>query len=174
MTWLLVLQVLVAVPAPGATNPAITARTQAQTICAPSGWTTKVIRPPTSYTTRLKRQQLDALGYTVWNPLPSVPTKSGRSVRPDIRYCIPRSANVACYELDHQIPLTLGGHPSDVRNLWPQPIAEALQKDRLEQTLHRRVCAGQVSLTEAQRAISTDWRSAYRRFLGTDPKVGLR
>src|SRR4051812_305365 len=120
---------LMAVPnpatTPGARNPAIDFRNQAQTICNPHGWTTKLVRPPVSVTNAIKARQMRALGYTVPNPLPRVMTKRG-GTRPDIRLCVPRSANPACYELDHVIALTLGGHPSAEANLWPQPIADAL------------------------------------------------
>jgi hypothetical protein len=57
---LLVLQLtLAALPnpatTPGATNPAISFRNQATTICAPTGWTTKLVRPPVSVTNAIKR-----------------------------------------------------------------------------------------------------------------------
>jgi hypothetical protein len=164
--WLLAVALTLPNPAttPGAVNPAISFRNQADTICAPIGWTTKTIRPSTSYTNAVKRRQMLALGYTVANPLPLVATKRG-GTRPDIRFCVPRSANPACYELDHLVPLSLGGAGADVKNLWVQPIAEALVKDVLERTLRARVCAGRVDLVEAQRAISTDWKTAYRHFM---------
>lgn len=151
-------------PPAGALNPAITWKTAYKTICARGGWSTKVIRPSSSYTSALKRRWMLALGYTVANPLPLVSTPRG-GTRPDIRYCVPRSANPACYELDHVVPLSIGGAPSDERNLWVQPIAEALIKDRLEQTLRASVCAGTVDLVEAQRAIASDWWNAHRVYV---------
>jgi hypothetical protein len=78
-------------------------------------------------------------------------------------YGIPYSQH-AKYELDHYIPRELGG-ADDVRNLWPQPFTgpnNAHEKDRLENALHRAVCAGQVSLSDAQEAIRSDWLAAYR------------
>jgi hypothetical protein len=33
------------------------------------------------------------------------------------------------YEVDHLIPLELGGDPTSILNLWPEPIASARQKD---------------------------------------------
>jgi len=59
-------------------------------------------------------------------------------------------ADRRAYEFDHLIPRELGG-ADDVRNLWPQPIAEARVKDRQENRLHRDVCAGRLSLAAAQR-----------------------
>lgn len=70
--------------------------------------------------------------------------------------------NRAKYEFDHLIPRELGG-ADDIRNLWPQPLSEAVhKKDPLENVLHRRVCAGEISLEFAQEAISSDWFAAYR------------
>lgn len=73
--------------------------------------------------------------------------------------------NGACCEFDHLIPRELGG-ADDVRNLWPQPWAEARMKDRLENALHRRVCAGTISLRDAQSAIRTNWPNAYTTYVG--------
>ena len=70
-------------------------------------------------------------------------------------------------ELDHLIPLELGGSNSP-RNLWPQPYdgpMSAHAKDKLENRLHAMVCSGEISLQEAQRAIATDWVAAHRRFV---------
>ena len=66
-------------------------------------------------------------------------------------------------EFDHLVPRSLAG-ADDVRNLFPQAWPAAREKDRLEVRLGRLVCAGQLSLTEAQAAIRTDWRAAARRY----------
>lgn len=50
------------------------------------------------------------------------------------------------YEFDHLIPLCAGG-ANDVRNLWPQPLAEAHEKDKLEDE----VCNGMKGGTLTQR-----------------------
>lgn len=127
---------------PGATNPDITQATIDTTICRP-GWSTRSIRPPSSYTNELKRQQLA-----------------------DPRYTDKAPAN---YEEDHLIPLELGGAPRDPRNLWPETYdgpCGALVKDKLENRLHELVCNGTLTLAEAQRAIASDWEAAYRQFVG--------
>jgi hypothetical protein len=68
------------------------------------------------------------------------------------------------YELDHFIPLELGGCPDCVSNLWPEPWGPvgAREKDVVENYLRRRVCAGEMSLREAQRDISSDWVRIYQ------------
>src|SRR5207245_2486484 len=43
-------------------------------------------------------------------------------------------------EFDHLIPLELGG-ANGVANIWPEPLAEARIKDRLENELHAKACA---------------------------------
>lgn len=78
-------------------------------------------------------------------------------------YGVPWSQH-ANYEFDHLIPRELGG-ADDVANLWPQKWTgpnNARQKDRLENALHRAVCAGQLSLSDAQESIRRDWLSSYR------------
>jgi len=80
-------------------------------------------------------------------------------------YGIPWSEH-AQYEVDHLISRELGG-ADDVRNLWPQHWAGpfgAHDKDRLENKLHALVCAGKLTLAEAQRRIATDWVAAFREF----------
>ena len=66
------------------------------------------------------------------------------------------------YEVDHLISLELGGSPTDLRNLWPEPIDSARRKDRVENALHERVCSGHESLAQAQRDIARNWLTALR------------
>ena len=68
-------------------------------------------------------------------------------------------------ELDHLVSLELGGS-NDAANLWPQPHASAIVKDRLENELHRRVCAGDLPLNQAQSMIAHDWVEAYHALFG--------
>ena len=69
------------------------------------------------------------------------------------------------YEYDHLIPLELGGAPADRRNLWPEPGASPNPKDALEDWLRSMVCAGELTLATARRAIAVDWVAADRRFV---------
>ena len=126
---------------PGATNPAVTQANIHQTICV-SGWT-KTIRPPASYTNKLKAQQMIEYRYPPGTP--------------------PRSV-----EEDHLISLELGGSPTDPENLWPEPWAGewgARRKDVIETKLKHLVCSGAISLEAAQTAIRTDWIAAYHTYV---------
>jgi hypothetical protein len=112
-------------------NPAVTQETIATTICIP-GWT-KTVRPSARYTAAIKIKLIRELE-------------------------IPEELLVD-FELDHRIPLALGGAPSDERNLELQPWDEAGEKDRIETCLSRAVCAGIITLDEARRRIWADWRA---------------
>lgn len=76
-------------------------------------------------------------------------------------------ADHAKYEVDHLISRELGG-ADDVRNLWPEKWDGqdgAHAKDRLENALHRQVCAGAMTLEHAQQAIRSDWMAAFRLYV---------
>jgi hypothetical protein len=81
------------------------------------GCTGHPARPPSSYTTALKIQQIHDLGYTDTNP--------------------------SHYEEDHLVQLSLGGDSRDPMNLWPQPWVQAHRDDRIETDLWRRACLRQ-------------------------------
>jgi len=72
------------------------------------------------------------------------------------------------YEVDHFIPLELGGS-NNILNLWPQPYSgtwNSRVKDRLETYLHKLVCQGALTLADAQDEISSDWIAAYQYYFG--------
>jgi hypothetical protein len=129
---------------PGAVDPSVTQANLAETICGSgrSGRSTSDVRPPASYTNRLKHEQIQEYGYSDENPRD--------------------------YEEDHFIPLELGGNPRDPKNLWPEPYHASVDdggahaKDEVENYLHRQVCSGGMSLDEAQKKIARDWYSIYR------------
>ena len=106
---------------PGVLNPDVTEATIATTICV-QGWT-RTVRPPTEYTNALKLRQMRAYGEA--GP-PSV------------------------FQEDHLISLELGGHPTDPRNLWPEPYPRAAQVDQIENELNAQVCGGSLTLAQAQ------------------------
>ena len=66
------------------------------------------------------------------------------------------------------IPLEVGGSAASVKNLWPEPRAitwGAAKKDALENTMHRLVCSGSVSLAAAQRVFAINWIAGYQRYV---------
>lgn len=82
-------------------------------------------------------------------------------------YGIPYPQPPGAYELDHLIPLELGGDNANA-NLWPEAASPAPgfhQKDVLENALHQRVCSGGLDLSSAQHEIATDWSAAYQKYV---------
>ena len=106
---------------PGVLNPDVTQANITSTICL-HGWT-KTIRPTTSYTNDLKERQMR-------------------------EYAVGGSRSD--YQEDHLISLELGGHPTDPRNLWPEPYPRASEVDSIENDLNAKVCSGELSLETAQ------------------------
>ncbi|MCI4680788.1 hypothetical protein K9U33_19420, partial [Rhodoblastus acidophilus] len=88
-------------PAKPALNPTVTRAKIAETICA-TGWT-RTVRPYVSDMKRIKAEMLAAIGEPI--------ERRNR------------------YELDHIVPLALGGALIDRRNLALQPIDEAREKE---------------------------------------------
>ena len=58
--------------------------------------------------------------------------------------------------------------PHDLTTPDGQP-AGSDQKDRLENRLHKLVCAGKMPLAQAQYLIAKDWVGAYRQLIGPLP-----
>ena len=85
------------------------------------------IRPPVAYTNKLKKQ---------W---------------------VPAGHNPNEYELDHYIPIALGGDPKNPDNLWLQKWDDARRKDKQETLQHRDMCNGIYTPQEAQQHIR-DWK----------------
>ena len=119
---------------PGEADPRVTQDNIRSTICR-RGYAASV-RPPKAVTHEIKVRVTRDYG------MPNVPFSQ--------------------LELDHLIPLSLGG-ASTVRNLWPEvrrgPLGAA-RKDEVEQQLQDAVCRGRITLRQAQQEIATDWRSA--------------
>lgn len=123
---------------PGAIDPDITQANIDTTICRP-GYA-RSARPPFAVTDALKRRLM-----AVQHP----------------------GEAMADYELDHLIPISIGGAPLDRRDLWLQPRrgqASAGDKNILAYVLWRLVCEHRVPLGTAQDAIARDWIEAYDRY----------
>ena len=123
-----------------ALNPDVRQDTIQQTICI-AGYTASV-RPSTTYTNRVKAKLLRERGQT--------------------------QVSADEYELDHIVPLALGGHPRNLKNLMLQSWEGddgAMRKDRLERRLQVLVCSGKLLLNEARSAIYFDWQGAYVRYV---------
>ena len=126
---------------PGALNPAVTPATIKTTICV-HGWTATV-RPPTSWTDKIRAQDT------------------------------PPGHKPGDGELDHRLSIEDSGAPADVKNLWWEIYADrygARVKDVVETKLSRSVCAGKISLAEAQQALLGNWLVAYMKYVGPLPK----
>ncbi len=122
---------------PGDTDPKVTQDNIQQTICV-SGYT-KTVRPPVSYTDKLKVELMKEYGDT---------------------------DSPSNFELDHLISLELGGNPTSEANLWPESYNTALnarEKDKVENYLHGQVCSGKMNLQQAQLQISNNWTSVYQQ-----------
>lgn len=123
---------------PGSINPSVNQENIKDTICAPGF--SKTVRPPVSYTSPLKIHLMHSYGFT-----------DSRSK----------------YELDHLIPLEIGGNPKSVTNLWPEPGYGQYNfhiKDRFENYLHKAVCSGSMPLPEAQKEIATNWIANWKKY----------
>lgn len=67
------------------------------------------------------------------------------------------------YELDHLIPLSLGGN-NDIANLWPKsavPFPGFYEKNIMGNYLREEACAGNIALSVAQEKIARDWFLIY-------------
>lgn len=127
---------------PGAINANVTQGNIQSTICT-SGFTA-TIRPFSSFTTNLKKQQLDG------------------------DYAFYHDTNTSDFEEDHLISLEIGGSATSALNLWPEPYAGATGariKDVVENKLHELVCNGTIALNTAQQAISSNWFLAYEKYV---------
>jgi hypothetical protein len=130
------------VATPGAHDPLVKRSTIHATIGVP-GWTATV-RPPTSYTNALKRNKM---------------VEYGLDGSPDD------------YELDHLIPLCCGGHPTDERNLWPQPRAGlfgARTKDLTEVAAQHAILAGALHLDVVRHMFCDNWIDLHAKLFSSN------
>jgi uncharacterized protein YgiM (DUF1202 family) len=165
---------------PGKEDPGVTQDNIAKNICK-KGWSTESVRPPTSVTSKIKRDTMQIYGFK-------------------------DAANH--YELDHLISLQNGGCPACVENLFPEAygdrghpmtqnkratwnrenpgstevLAGALEKDLVENHVHDEICLSipnakmsayskkyppkvSVTLKRGQEILVTDWYACYRNMM---------
>lgn len=119
-----------------------------------SAFSTRMIRPPETYTNPLKLRLMESYG---------------------MRHRPARQGDLATnqVELDHDIGLEDIGHPYAVGNLWPMPRAKtapgnqptglpgpyAEQKDTIETRVHRLECADPAKAAEYAARLAADWHS---------------
>jgi hypothetical protein len=123
------------------TNPDVTQDSISTTICV-KGYT-KSVRPGVAYTNGIKKKLMREQGLDV--------------------------ATLHDYELDHIIPLEVGGHPRNPSNLMLQRWEgdnSARTKDKLENRLHAFVCKGKLSLKDAQTCIAENWQACLAKYPG--------
>ena len=127
MSYSAILAVLLAAPLLAqamALNPDVGPDTLETTICQ-VGYT-RTVRPSTTYTNGVKRKLMREAGID--------------------------ASREGDFELDHVVPLALGGSPRALENLMLQPWEGeegAKKKDKLEARLHKCVCVGALDLREA-------------------------
>ena len=116
---------------PGALNPDVTQANIKKTVCV-ANWT-KTVRPPASYTNKLKAQQMAELGL---------------------------KGDPHLWEEDHRVPLSVGGCPTCASNLWPEQWSGpqgAHAKDAIEDRVHRAICNGSLTLKQGQAIFLGNW-----------------
>ena len=136
-------------PDPSVTKGAIRIRSKA-TVCK-----TKWGKDERHVTQKMKDDVYAQYGTAPGQGVCAFKTHTGQSGKPVQEGC----------EIDHLISRELGGDDKP-ENLWPQPYTQnpgAHEKDWLENQLHKEVCAGTISLADAQKAIQTDWYAAYTK-----------
>jgi len=145
---------------PGVADPRVSQSDIDTTICR-WGWSSSV-RPPESYTEAVKRMEIGAGG--------TVSYQGVTYAAHGFELADPAPSH---YELDHLVPLELGGSPADPANLWPEsleapggpaPAGTGSQtKDRVENAARAAVCSGRMTLAAARSAISSDWEALGRQ-----------
>jgi hypothetical protein len=112
---------------------------------------------PGAYDPRITAGKLCSGSYSIESYRPS--ESQTERFKYDVAYPAYGVPDSATSELDHLIPLELGGSNSSY-NLWPEVGPLPNPKDRVEDALHNAVCAGKVSLRKAQIAIARNWITA--------------
>lgn len=124
---------------PGVVLASVTQATIRTTVCT-AGWA-QTQRPDPVWTERLKQKM--------------------------VRAYYPKGTSLTLFRLDALVPIEIGGDHYAVGNLWLEPTAESLVKDRVERAARTAICRkdNPIPLADAQEAIASNWR-AFGRSLG--------
>ena len=112
-------------------------------------------------TLRVTREDLCGSGYK--SPARKLPITLKRQIFD--RYGL--RAGAVGYNVDHLIPVSLGGSNSP-KNIWPQSLSGEWNyhmKNTLERRLYKMVCREAFALEKAQQEIAADWVSAYKKYI---------
>jgi hypothetical protein len=120
---------------------------------------------PGAYYSGLTRAVICAPGFRTGS-VRNVPEAEKHAV--EIEYGMAAKPYGRTIEIDHIVPLELGGS-NDIANLYPELAPGFRVKDALENTLHKLVCSGAITLHTAQRRIAADWTRLYQAVFGKAP-----
>jgi hypothetical protein len=127
---------------------------------------------PGAYYSKLTKRVLCSPSFRT-GPIRNVPLSVKHQV--EVAYGMAPRPYGSTLEIDHIISLELGGS-NDPRNLYPQKATFPdgspgfHVKDKLENAVHRAVCAGRIGLRTAQRRIAGNWELLYQQVFGVAPQ----
>jgi uncharacterized protein DUF3761 len=105
-------------------------------------------------------------------PIRNVPDSEKHQV--EIEYGLAAKGYGSTLEIDHIVSLEVGGS-NDPTNLFPEEATFTGHqpgfhvKDKLENALHKAVCAGTIGLRSAQQQIASNWELLYKKLYGVAP-----
>jgi hypothetical protein len=125
---------------------------------------------PGAYSSGLTKRVICSAGFRTGD-YRNVPLAEKRAVEQE--YGLAPKSYGSTLEIDHIVSLELGGS-NDIANLYPER-ADAHPgyhvKDKLENKLHKLVCANLLDLTRTRRAIASNWERLYKKIYGVAPPV---
>jgi hypothetical protein len=123
---------------------------------------------PGAYSSGLTKRVICSSGFRT-SDYRNVPLAEKRAVEQE--YGLAPKSYGSMLEIDHIVSLELGGS-NDIANLYPER-ANAHPgyhvKDKLENKLHKLVCANLLDLTRTRRAIASNWERLYLKIYGVAP-----
>jgi len=131
-----------------------------QSGCRVNGALADMACTPGDIITTATKEQICVSGYS--SSVRNVPTSEKDQVYASYGIA---SRTTGEYEVDHLVSLELGGS-NDISNLWPEaasPTPGFHEKDQVENYMHAQVCAGAISLHDAQIQIATNWLAVWQQ-----------